>query len=370
QLRLDEDLRRTVQAVTAGAPDVATKVERLFAWVVEHTRYVALEFGIHGYKPYHVTQVARRGFGDCKDKASLLYAMLQEAGIEAEIVLVRTRRGGQMASVPASPAVFDHAIAYVPQLKRYLDATVEHSGSLDLPPDDQGVMVLHVGPHGARLAQTPLAPAAQSTERLDLQLTLRPDAALQVQGDLHVSGWPASQYRGRLLVEGKRQTALQALLQGRFPGLRLQALSRTQLMPRDKAVALRFQATVPAAGPADGRSLTLTSLGQVLLGTAATSTRRHALDLGFRRCWQEHRRFTVTGWRVAQLPKAVTLDSPFGRFILQAERTQSGVTLHSELVLRVAQVPASRYAAYRRWVQRIAAAARPRLRLTRTEAKR
>jgi hypothetical protein len=53
------------------APDLATKVRRIHDWVIDNTRYVGLEFGIHGFKPYRVPQIVRRGFGDCKDKASL-----------------------------------------------------------------------------------------------------------------------------------------------------------------------------------------------------------------------------------------------------------------------------------------------------------
>ena len=66
------------------------RVRAVYNFVVENTRYVGLEFGIHGYKPYKVTQVLARRFGDCKDKASLLLALLREVGVDADLVLVRT----------------------------------------------------------------------------------------------------------------------------------------------------------------------------------------------------------------------------------------------------------------------------------------
>ena len=37
---------------------------------------------LHGYKPYKVSQVLSRRFGDCKDKASLMQAMLKVAGVD------------------------------------------------------------------------------------------------------------------------------------------------------------------------------------------------------------------------------------------------------------------------------------------------
>src|SRR4029077_21237218 len=104
------------------------------------------------YKPYKVTQVLARRFGDCKDKASLMPALLREVGVPAELVLVRTRHGGRLDPQPASLAVFDHAIVYVPKLQRYLDGTAEFAGAGELPTEDQGVMVLRVGPAGGKLA--------------------------------------------------------------------------------------------------------------------------------------------------------------------------------------------------------------------------
>ena len=122
-------------------------------FVVSGTRYVGLEFGIHGYKPYKVTQVLARRFGDCKDKAALMIALLREVGVPAELVLVRTRRGGHLDTEPASLAIFDHAIVYVPKLDRYLDGTAEFSGLRELPAQDQGVVVLRVGPRGSVLTR-------------------------------------------------------------------------------------------------------------------------------------------------------------------------------------------------------------------------
>ncbi len=64
-------------AERAGA-DPAVRVGAAYDLVVSQTRYVGLELGIHGYKPYPVSEVLARGFGDCKDKASLLVSLLRE----------------------------------------------------------------------------------------------------------------------------------------------------------------------------------------------------------------------------------------------------------------------------------------------------
>src|SRR6202142_1523201 len=74
----DDEVRRRAEALTADLKDETAKVRAVYDYVVQKTRYVALEFGIHGYKPYRCSQIFARGFGDCKDKATLIVTMLKE----------------------------------------------------------------------------------------------------------------------------------------------------------------------------------------------------------------------------------------------------------------------------------------------------
>jgi len=113
QLTLDAPLKKLAAELVAGAENDDEKIRRIHRHVLQQTRYVGIELGIHGWKPYRVTQVHARGYGDCKDKASLLVALLKEVGIDARMVLLRTTDQGPMTDLP-SMWTFNHAIAYVP----------------------------------------------------------------------------------------------------------------------------------------------------------------------------------------------------------------------------------------------------------------
>ena len=89
QFALDQPLKEQVAQLIKGARTDRDKIAAIQEFVLRSTRYVALEFGIYSYKPYPVAQTFARRFGDCKDKASLMIAMLREAGIDAELALVR-----------------------------------------------------------------------------------------------------------------------------------------------------------------------------------------------------------------------------------------------------------------------------------------
>ncbi len=71
QFTADDEVRRRVLDITKGLDSERAKVRAIYDFVVQKTRYVALEFGIHGFKPYRCAQIFARGFGDCKDKATL-----------------------------------------------------------------------------------------------------------------------------------------------------------------------------------------------------------------------------------------------------------------------------------------------------------
>ncbi len=61
QFVADDEVRQRAEALTKGLHDDATKVRAIYDYVVQKTRYVALEFGIHGFKPYRCARDFRAG---------------------------------------------------------------------------------------------------------------------------------------------------------------------------------------------------------------------------------------------------------------------------------------------------------------------
>lgn len=354
QLHADERLRRTVRDLTAGAPDTRTKVARIYDWVIRNTRYVGLEFGIHGFLPYRVPDIVTRGFGDCKDKASLIYTMLREAGIDARIVLIRTRQNGGIEEEPASLAVFDHAIAYVPELDLYLDGTAELNGLEELPAMDQGVMVLRVGPDDVTLGRTPVLEPDRNRRTRQLTLVISADGSGTVELEEEVRGVEASGYRSRFQAEGLRRERLERQMRGLFPGLELSETRFSSLDDFNLPVSLRFGARAPQLALRDGRLLRVapSALGELTRTLAPASDRRLPLDLSTRSAYDEMRRIRIpAGHRVQDLPDAGVAESTFGRLAMAVEQQGREVVVRTRLELTQDRVSPADYAAFRRWVE-------------------
>ena len=354
QLQADDHLRQVVRELVAGAPDVRTKVQRIQNWVVRNTRYVGLEFGIHGYKPYRVPLIVQRGFGDCKDKASLLYTMFREAGIDSRIVLVRTRRNGDLDERPASLAVFDHAIAYVPELDLYIDGTAEHSGTTELPPMDQGVMVLVVGPEEARLARTPVLAPERNLRARTMDVRLSPDGAAEIDVTERVVGAEASHYRSVYQSTGTRADRYERALRNQFPGLVLESQTMQNLEDLEAPVEIEYRARVPQMAQRDGERLRIAPsvVHDLLRSLARRPERRYPLDVGGTSAYTEERTVRVPrGFRAATVPSGGAADSEFGSLRLTIEGDGQTVRSRTELEIREDLVSPEKYRAFRDWVE-------------------
>jgi hypothetical protein len=135
------------------------KIQAIVKQLHHEVRYTGVEFGAARLTPQRPSEVIQRHYGDCKDKANLLVAMLRAVGIKANLALLTTGPGRDVD--PSLPGInrFDHAIVYLPaaddQASMWIDATAEYFAVGTLPYADQGRNALVVSPETKGLTRTP-----------------------------------------------------------------------------------------------------------------------------------------------------------------------------------------------------------------------
>jgi hypothetical protein len=348
-----------------SSEDELAIIRAVHAFVVTNTRYVGLEVGIHGYKPYRVDQVLERRFGDCKDKASLTHALLRALGIDSRLVLLRTKRLGSVPERPASLAVFNHAILHVPRHDLWLDGTATWSGSGDLPAEDRGATVLVVNP-GEKpwFGRIPEARPEENLTASRFEVALSADGTAHVEGASRVSGVQAPAYRRSYAAEHTRRAAFEQAFSRTFPGLEVRAVSLSDLGRLEEAVDLRFELDLPRFADEEGAGLRFLPFGRVhgyVESWAPLSERKHELVVGEpyeNRFLFRHR--LPAGWEVTQLPEPVRLDAPSAAFEVEYRREPGVVVAEGRVVLKRTRVKPADYPAFRDLAARIdRALARP-----------
>jgi tetratricopeptide (TPR) repeat protein/transglutaminase-like putative cysteine protease len=364
-LESDQDIRRTVEELTAGLDDPRAKTEAIYRWVIDRTRYVGLEFGVHRIKPYRVGRTFQRRHGDCKDKAALLVTMLREAGVEGHLALVRTRYAGRVPTDLPSLALFDHVIVRVPSLDLWLDGTVYAHGAEELPWQDRDMPALVIGPEGGTLLTTPAARAETNRTLWDTETELVLDGGqVTVRGSVETTGEAAAGFRERFRQVASPDGVLRSLLQSWFPGAELLdfELRSTELTEPRPGLSYEARLSNPVQGEGDRRSMPML-LDAPLLGTRhSLSERSSDLVLGppATEEWS-HRWILPPGTRPGELPEAVRIESPYGHLEIETgwrpepdpERRRldrSGtLTVRARRVLSVDQISAESMEAFRRF---------------------
>jgi len=300
----------------------------------------------------------------------LLSVMLGLVGIKAHPVLVRTRPGGRLGRHPASIAVFDHAIVYVPSLKRYLDGTAEFTGSGDLPLGDQGVDALVVDGGQGTYTRTPVLPAKTNKMGRRLDVTLAADGSALVKEQIEITGQLAAEWRFRFQEAARRRELFQKALGRSFPGARIVTLKMQGIGDPERPVKVETTYRVPHLAQKKDGEMTLAfgrTRGSLVQRLAPLSRRRHPVELDYPFVSAE--RITLKlpkGVEVKETPRQHEAGKADGprisagdtvtqrlRFHQKVRRAGRVVTLERALTISLQRVPVKDYKTFRRFCSRV-----------------
>ncbi len=157
-------LKAEVARIAAASQAPSERLRAVLRLAQRDIRYLGVEIGASTHAPAAPDVVFQRRFGDCKDKAMLVVAMLGALGIEAAPALVHTDR--LAAGAQPTPHAFNHVIvrARVDGATYWLDPTrPEQQGDLAhlYQPDFGMALVLAEGVDDGG-ALVPMAPRSRA----------------------------------------------------------------------------------------------------------------------------------------------------------------------------------------------------------------
>jgi hypothetical protein len=196
------EVKQKVAALTASAGTPLEKMKAVAGFAQKDIRYVAIELGIGGWQPHPASEVFTHHYGDCKDKVTLMSAMLREIGIENYYMVINSERGSVTPQTPAHMGGFDHVIIAIklpadatdsslvatmahPKLGKLLffDPTDEMTPFGQLYGPLQANYGLLVAPDGGELIELPQLPPALNGTWRTAKLSL--SAAGTLSGDVN-----------------------------------------------------------------------------------------------------------------------------------------------------------------------------------------
>jgi hypothetical protein len=330
-----------------GSGDFKARIQGVAGFMQREIRYVGIEIGIGGLQPHPAADVFRYRYGDCKDKATLLIAMLNAVGVRATWVLVDTHRGFIDPGLPSIEG--NHAIAAIEMPAGYSDpdlkAVVTARGSkryLIFDPTDtytpvgllrfelQGSYGILVAGNDSQVIQLPmLAPEADTLERA-ASFALNADGTLQGTVTETRSGEAAHAFRRLYSEEGEKEQheAIERRLQNDLSSFSIDSSSAQNAREINKSMVLQYSFTANGYAQSTGDLLLLRPR---VVGRHArpynNKPRAYPIDLGETGTWRDRIDVVLpAGYTVDDVPASVDLDVGFASY--KSDIKADGGVLH------------------------------------------
>lgn len=352
------EMKRLVARIIAGAPGDEERARRLYYYVSGKIRYVAIEYGKSRWQPSPARVTFGRGYGDCKDKAMLLKALLAEAGVKSHLALLGTTDDHQRELGAPSMGAFNHVILAINLAGRrvFVDPTSGTSPFGALPYQDLDTQTLVVKDGGIELARTPASRSEENVEATRALLHLREDSRLEGTANLVVTGQQAISLRQELIggAAQQRAAAVEERL-GLAPG-RVRVAGVNILQLRELEQPLKVEVRVSAGGVVSRSKRWFVIHPDRLLGELLPrlpgGPRHTPLELGFRRMVKRHFAIRLPpGAALEEVPDDRQISTPLGRFSISYGRSAGSLSISCEVRRDAVTIPLRQYGLFKKFTK-------------------
>ena len=378
QVQVDDALARKAYELTALAKTEYDKI-RAIATYVQNIQYISIQTGLGrggGYRPHSSTEVFAKSYGDCKDKANLMRAMLKVIGIDAIPVSIYSGDPNYVRADWPSPQQFNHCIIAVkvseqtiastviehPKLGRLLifDPTDGETPLGDLPSYLQGSLALVDSKMSTELVRMPTTPPEMNQLVRTTTLQLGPDGGIAGLIQENANGQTAARMR----------TQFRQLSKPDFNGM-------IEHWVTAGATSARLDKIEPSDNHGDGKftlnvEFSAKSYGQLmqdrlLVFKPAVVSRRESLSLTAplrkhpvvlrANAYSETVKVQLpAGFAVDEVPDPVKLETSFGSYTTSYEVVGGELVFKRQLSQKATTIPAAQYESVRKFYESIRAA--------------
>ena len=385
---IDDAIESKVTELTADLTSKEEKIEAIYYFVASQIRYVGIEYGKGAYQPRSAQDVLKNRYGDCKDKVTLMIAMLRLVGVEAFPAMINPAPYSHVDVELPSPGQFNHVIAALPTENgerrtedgerrmenglptsdlrlptsdfRWLDPTSETCSHIDLPASDQGRKAFVITNDGGIFVDTPTAPPQANTLSLSSEITVNADGSIHGREQTRASGQHNLEQRllYKSLKKSEIRTFFAAALNHQYPGVTIEDVRISNL----NDLSMPVETTIEFSAPEYGMPLVdklLLHIPSDNFATYATLVgppeRKYDLNLGYP--MQIEKRVTISipkEYTIPSLPPNIELIYDFGRFTRGYTFDGNMVKYDTTFTIQKPIVPSQQYHELKQFLETIA----------------
>jgi hypothetical protein len=189
-INLSDQTKSFLKEMVKDAKGDHEKIKILYQYLQNNFRYVSIQLGIGGYKPFDANFVDKKKYGDCKALANYMEAMLDAVGIVSYPALINAEYNKQPVDRDFPHNSFNHVILCVPGNKdtTWLECTSTATDAGVLGSFTENRNALLITPNGGVLVATTKSNPSENTFNLTTKIKLKEDASGESESILETKG--------------------------------------------------------------------------------------------------------------------------------------------------------------------------------------
>ncbi len=356
---LSDEMTAQVKTMTASAKSDREKIDILYRYLQDNTRYISVQLGVGGWRAFDAKYVEKHKYGDCKALTWFMKSMLEAADITACPVMIGAgnEKSDALISEDFVYPGFNHVILHVPSEDCWLECTSSYSPPNYIGAFNQNRKALRLTANGGELVQTPAFQPedAKSTNKSNIILTENGDARIVNEGAL--TGPLQGQLRYRTFEQTKEELKEWFLENSHFPSA---FVGQLEFIPdKDRpSVAISYEIDVKKYAAKSGRRLfvPLNLVNPYDDVPEKTEHRRQPIEVTKGFVYEDELTFHLPeGYELESGPdEDIVLDTPYGKYRLETTTDSSKIQCKRRLEMWPVSLPAAEYEDFRSFRKEVA----------------
>ncbi len=348
-----------VKALVKDEQDEFEKAKRVYEYVQGKTRYISVQIGIGGWKPFKASEVDRLGYGDCKGLTNYTMSLLDAVGVEANYTLVYAGDNQRSIDKDFASMQGNHVILSIPRQKDtvWLECTSQEIpfGFLGNFTDDRDVLV--VTPEGGKIQHTKKYTIDENTQSIVGSCKIDTAGTLFVQSEIISRGL---QYNDKYMLDSEPKEELQKHYKKRWRFINNITLDSVNLQNNKDLISMTeevaFKATEYTSINNDRMLLTVNILNR--LTKIPSRYRDRKLPLKIKRSFKDSDSVSLTlpkGYEMEAQLAPIAFETKFGNYAVQLKKMDDGTLLYTrKFAVRKGTFDREEYKNFRAFYKKVA----------------
>ncbi|KAB1068461.1 DUF3857 domain-containing transglutaminase family protein [Tamlana haliotis] len=356
---LPEATKNKIRELVKDEPNDRAKAKKIYEYVQNKTRYIGVQVGIGGWKPFNASEVDALGYGDCKGLTNYTLALLDAVGIKSNYTVVYAKSSQRNFEHDFASMQGNHAILNIPMEGEdvWLECTSQKLpfGFIGDFTDDRDVLV--ITSEGAQIKRTKKYTVEENLQTIKAQYEVLSDGGIQAQLKVVSKG---IQYDDKYSLEVETQRELDKAYKERWSYINRLAIENIHIENNKTDIefieAISFQAGGYAKKIGDRMLLTLNAVNRNTYIPDRYRNRKWPLKVsrGFKDV-DEIEIKLPEGYQIEAKPENILIENKFGSYkALLETKDEKTLVYKREFTIVDGEFPKEDYSAFRDFHKKVA----------------